>query len=86
MSCGANEHCAPLIPQIGVDTLSEILVFDRVADEAGIVLDCPIDNRGQIFNQAFREANAAKKREGQRAGFFKGSVVDDARPAMAARL
>jgi hypothetical protein len=69
-----------------VDTVGEVLVFGRIRNEARVILESLIGNRRKIFNKAIWQPDPAQKRERQRTGFFKCSMVDDTRTKMGARF
>ena len=57
-----------------------ILTLCAVTDEAGKILDGLVQKRGQVLNQAVRQADPAKKRERKWPRFLQCKMIDSARP------
>ena len=53
----------PFVLEIGVEPLDELMVFTRIADEAGVELDglCRGDERPHLHDEGFRHAAAAQE-------------------------
>src|SRR4051794_29469984 len=70
------------ILQICVKAVGKVLFLCRVANEARIMLDRLIEQRGEIFDHRVRHPHAAKKRQWEYAGLLQASMINYARASM----
>jgi hypothetical protein len=80
MRCKPAPH--PIVLQVGVQSIDKLIVLRRVADEARVVLDHLVQQRGQILDQRIWQADAPKKYERQGAGALQCSDVERAGATM----
>jgi hypothetical protein len=69
-----------------VETIGELLVLARKADEAGEELDWLVQQRGQVVDQVIRQADTAQEHQGQRTRALQGLGVDAAWSRMSATV
>src|SRR5262249_10485284 len=72
----------PLVLQVSMDAMCELVILAGIADEAGIVLDGLVQKQRQVVNEMIRQADPAQKRERQRPGFLQRAMIDDAWPVV----
>src|SRR5215472_1416726 len=63
-------------------SVDEVVIFRRIADEARVVLDRLVQQRGQILDQRVRQTDAAEEGKWQWTGALKGADVERARTPM----
>jgi hypothetical protein len=56
---GRESAAHALVLQVSVEAAGEFLVLARMTDEAGVELDCAVQQRRQVIDQVVRHADAA---------------------------
>src|SRR5262249_46143159 len=75
---GGKPAAHAFVLQVGVEALGESMIFAGVADEAGVVLDRIVQQRGQMLNQAVGKPYAAAEHNRKRTELLQGLKINTA--------